>query len=86
MLLLGNNRERKAYWQSLTERYTAAQVEEALQSLPAATARVVRLHHRQGRSLKDIAALTGRSVSTVRNHYTLGMYRMTQYFGEGKFR
>lgn len=75
------NKARRAYWQKINTQQDAAEIEKALNTLPADTAHVIRLHFQQGHSLNEIAHLIHRSISIVRNHHNRGIYKLSQYFG-----
>lgn len=77
---LHNNKQRRAYWEQLTSEHTPAIIEQALKTLPTDTAQVLRWRYAEGHALKDIVLLLGKSISIVRNHHNLGMFRLFQHF------
>jgi DNA-directed RNA polymerase specialized sigma24 family protein len=51
----------------------------ALTMLKPETATVLRLHYAEGKPLKEIGSIIGKSNSTVRNHHNRGIFLVFQY-------
>lgn len=83
-MILNSNKERLAYWNLAVEKYTAREIEEALQSMQPGTARVLQLHYAMKYPLKDVAKIINRSMTIVRNHQNRGIYKLYKYFEETK--
>jgi RNA polymerase sigma factor (sigma-70 family) len=75
-----SNAERRAYWTVVTEKYTAAQIQEALERMPPDTSRVLQLHYVMKYPLKDIAKIINRSMAVVRNHHNRGIVKLFKHF------
>ncbi len=80
MQLFNTNTERRAYWEKINRENSSEKIEEALNSLPTDTTKVLRLHYQQLHTLKEIAPIIQRSISIVRNHHNRGIYLLGQYF------
>lgn len=77
-----NNKERRAYWALVVEKYTAAEIEEALLSMQPDTSRVLQLHYLMKHPLKDIAVIINRSLTIVYNHHNRGIYKLYKHFNK----
>lgn len=77
---LNTNRDKQAYWDVLQSQVPETVLNEAINSLQADTARVIRLHYGEGRKLTEISTLVGKSISVVRNHQNRGICRLYRYF------
>ncbi|MES1249332.1 MAG: sigma factor-like helix-turn-helix DNA-binding protein [Chitinophaga rupis] len=77
---LNTNRQRRDCWEKICGTFSRAEIEKALDDLEPITARVLRLHYLENYPLTEIGSLIGRSVSVVRNHQRLGIYRLSKYF------
>lgn len=77
---LNSNRERKAYWEELSLRYTEDEVQKALASLEPTTRKVLLLYYAESYSFKEICTMIQRSISIVRNHHNRGFFQLYRYF------
>lgn len=75
-----SNAERRAYWDILTQTYTPAELEEALNRLHPDTSRVLQLHYLMKYPLRDIAPILNRSMTVVRNHHARGIVQLYKHF------
>lgn len=79
-MIFNSNKERRAYWEELHEKYSAFQLEEAFSTLKPDAQKVLRLHYEQGLPIKEIAQQINRSLTVVRNHHNRGIYKLYRYF------
>lgn len=77
---LNTNKQRRNYWLALAENYTAGEISTALSAIQPTCAQVLIWHYREGRSFSEIKDLIDRSISTVRNHHSRGMFELQRYF------
>ncbi|WP_018629607.1 sigma factor-like helix-turn-helix DNA-binding protein [Niabella aurantiaca] len=82
---LNNNKQRDAYWEYLCGHYSDEEMEKALATLKPDAAKVLDLHCRNRLSFKEIARVMNKSVSVVRNHYTISIFRLYAYFNPRVF-
>ena len=75
-----NNEQRRAFWHQMIEKYSPAEIEEALNTLHPDAARVLQLHYLMKYPLKDIGKIVNRSMTVVRNHHNRGIFKLHQYF------
>lgn len=74
---LNSYEQKAAYWKDKYEQdWTSLNL--ALCMLPEITAEVIRMHYMEGKTLDEICSIIGRSISTVRNHINLGIFRIFQ--------
>lgn len=81
---LNTNRERLAWWEEMHQRYTPQEIAEAIATLKPDTQTVIRLHYEQNIPLQDIVPILKRSMTIVRNHQCMGIYKLWQYFSKSQ--
>lgn len=86
LMMFTSQKERQTFWLLMCERYSPAEIEEALLSLQRDTLRVLQLHYLMKYPLKDIAKIMNKSMTTVRNHNARGIVKLRKFFErkEGK--
>jgi DNA-directed RNA polymerase specialized sigma24 family protein len=75
-----SNKDRANYWETLLNKYTGQEIEEALGNLRPESQIVLLLHYGEGISFKMITVLMRISISVVRNHHNRGMFKLYRYF------
>jgi len=75
---LKNYQQQSAYWRKMQQRNPTA-LGNALTMLKPQTAAVLRLHYIEGKPIKEIGSIIGKSNSTVRNHHNRGIFLVFQY-------
>jgi len=75
---LKNYQQQSEYWWKMQRRKPTA-LRNAVTMLKPETATVLRLHYVEGKPLKDIGRMIGKSNSTVRNHHNRGIFLVFQY-------
>jgi RNA polymerase sigma factor (sigma-70 family) len=79
-----NTYEQKArFWKEKYDSERAA-LGHTLTKLPNMTADIIRMHYLENKTLSEIAKLIGKSISTVRNHHDLGIFKIYQVFQSKK--
>jgi len=76
---LPTSKKTLSYWGELVGIPEKMAFVRAVRHLPAQTYKVLMLHYGQQKSIKDIAVITGKSVSTVRNHHNRGIFLLRKY-------
>ncbi len=79
---LDTNKERRAYWESVMQTYSAAELEKALDALPNDIAAVIKYHYLYNLSFEKIAVKLERPITVIRNRHNLGVLKLAQYFGD----
>jgi RNA polymerase sigma factor (sigma-70 family) len=77
---LNNMKARKEFWEHLTCEQSADDLARALAAIPPTSAQVLTWHYQEGKTFKQIKELLNRSISTVRNHHSRGMFELQRYF------
>ena len=77
---LNTNKERREFWQKLSEEKGNAWLLEALSAIDANSNKVLRCHYFENQSLKSVTSLLHRSISTVRNYHNRGVFDIQQYY------
>jgi DNA-directed RNA polymerase specialized sigma24 family protein len=75
-----SNKERRAYWETMSKKYNAVTIEKALNTLKPEIKQVLVLHYRKKHSFLEITKLVTRSVTVVRMRHNRGVYKMYRYF------
>lgn len=79
-MLFNSNKERRAFWEEMHKKYSAAQINAALETLKPDSVKVLLLHYSDGHGLPQIAVLMQRSVTVIRDHHNRGIYKLHKYF------
>lgn len=79
---LNSNQERQAWWEEMNRRYTREEVEKAIATLKQDTQTVIRSHYEQKIPLKEIVLILKRSMTVVRSHQCMGIFKLSKYFEE----
>lgn len=82
---LNTNKQRNAYWKYICEHYSDEQMIKALATLKADAVKVLSLYYCNQLSFKEIAKAMNKSVSVVRNHYIVSIFRLYAYFNPRAF-
>ena len=75
-----SNKERKAYWKLINEKYSALELGIALGKLKPDAEKIINLHYRENLSLVQISAKMKLSITVIRNHHNRGIYLLYRYF------
>ncbi len=79
---LNTNKDRRAFWESLAGEKGEKDLQAALSQIDPTSARVLKWHYIEGKSLKEITHLLNRSISIVRNHHNRGIFQLQQYLAK----
>jgi RNA polymerase sigma factor (sigma-70 family) len=71
--------DRRDFWDWIRQTYNREILEKALQKLHPVDAMVLRWHYQEDRSLKEVALLLGRSISTARDYNNRGIFKLYLY-------
>ena len=77
---LNTNRDRAAFWRRVRDEYGPDGLGKALDAIDPVSAKVLTWHYLDGHSLHEITRKLNRSISTIRNHHSRGMFELQQYY------
>jgi DNA-directed RNA polymerase specialized sigma24 family protein len=80
IMKFNSNTERRAYWETMSKKYSSAAIEKGLNSLKPEIKQVLILHYTKKHSFIEITGMVNRSVTVVRMRHNRGIYKMYRYF------
>ena len=75
-----SNKEREVYWAELMIQYTGIELDMAMEELKPDTKLVLCLRFGEGKDFNSIASLMKISITVVRNHHNMGIYKLYRHF------
>lgn len=78
-MTIHTNKQRREWWEQMKKSYSAVQVMAASQTFKPEVQEVMTLHYDQHIPLTEIATRTKRSMTTIRNHQAVGIFKLCKY-------
>jgi DNA-directed RNA polymerase specialized sigma24 family protein len=79
-MALNTNKERRECWEEINRSHSSEEIAKAMAALKQDTQTVIRLHYIYNMSLKDITQSINKSMTVIRTHQCMGIYKLWKYF------
>jgi DNA-directed RNA polymerase specialized sigma24 family protein len=75
-----SNKERKAYWDIINEKYCTVEIKKAFDTLKPDAQKILHLRYKESHTFQQISIIMKLSMTVIRNHHNRGIYLLYRHF------